>query len=532
MANENSNRRRGSAADAVNPEATFANPGESAAPSAAKNLIDLMSNNLETPSHLDASGTKYLEDITTTFDKHGFGVNMHRVNGSNYEASVIAKGNIGIALIFAKSYQNTNNLAVAAMRKDIETRMNLIDASVVIDQVIVVDERMYGRAEKMASFVKNEINSTLVPELNAVTAQSFSGGDFIASRDMSAVRQFIEARSPHSTPARDDIGVILYATRQKQNPGGFGRPEIEKIPVLAVTGYTTFYMAPNFSMNGMSPTFGATKFIPMTVITDVVSDLKNPSMLATGLALAIDGFVHRNGWMDQFTSFSKSSPNVGRLIRDDKGQPWFAKDIQSRNEFFQNYLTSMSPLLAIDIQEGRARIGALKNLIFNPGEFCHSINSFTLGRGAVDASGNPINPFIQCFRSFDGTVIKSNQEVVDSRCIDYLSLSVDIPQIDTLAPFLQCPMDIRQNIENIRKHYPSGTEALYVTYRAVIAPNFIVNVSNDLRQSLKLSYDYANDNQVYDMVGLVQNYSFTNFGGLASGGGYNQGWNPQNPLEF
>ena len=531
MANESTigNRKRGAAGDlAANPSASTPNNTTGAAPVEAKNFFELLSG-LDTPSHLDVAGQEYLDAVKASLDKGGMGCTFHRVTGSNYEACVIEKSNIGIALVFADSYQNTNDLPVAAVRMDISQKLQLINAAVKIDQVIVVTKADYARAEKMATFVKNEINCQLNPSFADVTVDSFRGEQFVASMDIGAVRQYIDQRSPHATPARGDVGIILYAQKQKQQPQGFGRPEIEKHGLFAVTGYTTFYMAPNINMVGMTPSFGSVKYLPMFVITDIVADLKSPAIVAAAISLAIEGFILKQGWVNQFSSFAKNSPNVGRLIKDDQGNPWFAKDLAQRNEFFASYLTTMQPMLAIDVQEGRAHIGCLSDMVFNPANFTAQMGKFAKANVTCGK-----NPFVSCYRSFDGVVTKPNQEVVDSRAIDFLSLAVDIANTNELAGFLQMPQDARLTLANIKKHYPTTTEALYVTYRAIIEPAFFNEVAGHLRGAMNMTYEYSNDTQIFDLSGIASNYSFTQFGGLASGGfGSGAGsWNPQSPYQF
>lgn len=497
----------------------------------AKGIIDLLSN-LDTPSHLDAAGQAYIETIKTDLDKSGMGCNFHRITGSNYEACVIEKSNIGIALVFAKSYQNTNDLPPAAVRMDISQKLQLINAAVRIDQCIVVTEADYARAEKMASFIKNELNCQLNPNFVDITVNAFRGGQFVASMDMNAVKNYIEPRSPHAVPARADVGIVLYSQTQKsQVPGLGGRPEVERHGVLAVTGYTTFYMAPQVNMIGMTPSFGSVKYLPMFVITDIVSDLKSPAIVAAAISLAIEGFIVKQGWVSQFNNFAKNSPNVGRLIKDEQGNPWFAKDMAQRNEFFQNYLTTMQPMLAVDVQEGRAHIGCLNDFIGNPDNFTAMIKSFV--NGGPDFAEKVGKPFVSCYRNFDGIVTKPDQTVVDSRSIDFLSLACDITDTNQLAGFLQMPQDSRLTLNNIKKHYPTSTEALYVTYRAIVSPAFFSTVAANLAGAMNMTYEYSNDTQIFDLSGIAQNYSFTTFGGLAQGGfGNTAGWNPQTPYVF
>lgn len=529
MANESTiSMHRGNASEAgSNPNPT--NTDTAAQPSSAKNIFDLLGS-LATPSNLDAEGQKYLDTVKELLVKAGFDAHFERINGTNYEACVISYNRIGIALIFSSSYQNTGDLPVAAMRKDIDQRMKLINASIAIDQCIVVRPGMYSRANQMATHIRNEINAQVDPNLANVTVDAF-GGDFVASADINAVRQFISARNPHDIPARDDIGLILYTTRQKPNQLGYGRPEVEKTPILAVTGYTTFILAPNVSMNGLQPVLGGVKYLPMTVITDIVSDFKSPAILATGISLAIEGFIEKQGWMAQFSSFAKNSPNVGRLITDENGQPWFAKDIAQRNEFFTQYLTSMKPLLAIDIQEGRAKIGAINNLIANSGAgFLAAMSTFT----KTPIGGPNVRPFIQCYRSFDGVVTKSNQETVDSRSIDFLSLAVDIPRTSELTSFLQIQMDPRVTLANVKRHYPQGTESLYMTFKAVIDPNVFSAIAQAIGKTLHLTYDYLNGNQVYDITGLASAYNYNALSSLGFGVGQGNvgGWDATNPFIY
>lgn len=522
MAGETVKSRRGSAATGV--DAGVETSSEGIRPANAPSFIDLMNQNLDTPTHLNGDALKYIEDVKTYLDKEGFACEYIRVQGSNYEARVVVRNKHGIALVFQDSYQNTQNVPVAAFYEEMCQKARTQISDIVIDECIVVRKGMYNRAEKMGSFIKNCINSIINPELGNVTAAYFTNQKFVASRDINAVRAFIDSRSPHDVPARDDIGVILYAVREKPNQSGFGgRPEEERIPVLAITGYTEFFVAPNVSMNGiMNMQLGGIKYAAVTTLTDIVSDLKSGAMAATGIAIALDAFIRQGAWLDQFNHYSKNEPNIGRLINGEDGRPWLAANQQQRNEFIQNYLVSSVPFLAIDVQNGRARIPALEDLVRNQPNFVAAMQRFTNAGRNYDA------PTLQQFRYFSGTVTVTNQEVVDSRCIDYLRLAASIPQTDTLSAFLQQSMDPRQSLENIKKQYPQSTESLYVTHRVLLRPDFVTAVATDLAQSLRLGYDFINNDACFNFAQILtaQGNQFNNFGGLAVGAGNNGGWNP------
>jgi hypothetical protein len=502
---------------------TGSTAGQGSAPAQPKgaaelNLLAALSGTLDTPCHLSETGNAYSTRIKEILKESFATCAFHRITASNYEAHVFYAQGFGVGLIFEESYTATDATPPACAKADLVTRCSTVLAGVTLLETIVVRKEEYDRAGQMASFIKNTIISSANGHLSTMSLEAFGGTEYLVTADMQRVRSFIQQRSPHAVPARDDIGVLLYAKAPKAdapqstfNP----RDRYNLVPVMAITGYTQFFLqAPVTTMAPGGMAFGQPKFMPMTIVTDIVADLRNPQMMAIGLALAVDAFIIRYGWLNQFNSYTENEPNIGRLINDPKtNRPWVAKNVAQRDDFLQKYLTSPTPLLAIDVQEGRARIPSLSYLIRNHEQLLAALSKFT------GQDFGKMDPVVGRYPQFDGQVVLGSTQTVDSRCIDFLRMAVDIPNTDDLARFLLQLTDIRAGLEEVRRLFPNTTVGLYATMRCVLQPAFVTMVASGLQSRIRIEYDFNNQQSAYNLQQIATANNFLGFTGFQQNAG-------------
>jgi len=492
-------------------------------------VVELMNLALETPTHLSNEGKLYSETILERLVKAVPAAKVERIASPSYECHVFHAGKVAVALLFAESYNSIDARPPACMAKEIRQKFALAVSDAEITQVIVVTKEMYPRVDRAGAAIINLFRSLTEPRLVNMTAKQYGGTEYAVTSDMQKVRSFIDVHSPHAVPARDDVGFLVYAKVRKAGVTTTfdQRAQYDLIPLIAVTGYTKFYLTANASIAPGNVQFGTTKYSPMTVITDIVADLLTAPTLAIGLSIAMDAFIMQYGWLNQFNDYSENGYNIGRLILDpETKKPWIARNQQQRDEFMRNYLNSTMPFLALDIQEGRFRNPMIDRLINDPATIINALSTFSGQQLAA------VDPAIARYPQFDGQVTLGSTQTIDTRCIDYLRMAKDIPNVEELGGFLQQPTDMSSGIAQVQKWYPNTTQSLYLTMRLVLRPDFVNTVANAIRNVVRIEYDFNNQQASYNISSLLtsgaNNYqgfnSFTTAGGVNSWNGNNFGW--------
>ena len=488
--------------------------GDPVAPKAPSALFRMQSA-LVSPGCLSQEAKAYLDSVVETLKPRFPDLGVHRISSPSYECHVLYTGTHAVALMFVEHYSAADGRPPAAAAPDIRTRFAAAGSKAMIHEVINVTRGMYGRAIRMATSVANMFLSLGDENLANMTAKEFGNDSFAVTCDINKVRAFVESRSPHDVPARDDIGMLIYGLQRKdnQNYSFNAQPEYEMIPIMAVTGYTRFYLTGNtFGMPGAMQTNRA-MYTPVTVLTDVVSDLMTAPMLGLGLSVAMDAFIAQFGWTNQFNSYSEADINIGRLTTDPKtGKAWIAKNQQERDTFIQQWLTTNMPFMAIDVQEGRMRNPHLDKLITNPKDILTALQNFNPSAGF----SLPAEMIVQArYPQVDGVVAAGSTQQIDSRCIDYLRMAKDIPNTSEIACLLNQSTNSMDSIDQVRKFFPNTTSPQYVTMRCVIHPQFINEVAGAMKNSIHLKYDFMNNNQNYNVGNLFANNG-NNYGAFNS----------------
>ena len=517
MADSSASFKEGAAP--VAPAAAPGNPGAPAgsSPAQAKTVTDILQL-MAAPTKLSKEGEAYVATIVDEMTKKGCEPKVTSITGPNYEARVLEFNNYVTALVFTETYTpGTPPLPAAAVVQDLRGRFvsHGVTGTPAIFQVVTKED--YEKVDIMASMITNAYLCHGSPALRHFTAAALSNENYGLTDDLTVIRPFVERHCPTATLPRMDSAIMLYANKPVTNEfnlGNGGRPEFQQIPIVAVTGYTDFVYAEDQSLGGLGS--GQVKYVPMYIITGIFSKIVDVSMATIGIALTSYLMISKNFWVKQFSSFKKDRPDIGNLLQDrDTGKPVQTKDIQQRNAVIANYLTTPYPYLAIDVQLGNFTIPGLGSLVASTVEVNQRVDQFTGCDGATRA-GKATQLITH---HFDGRIRMGGSkagEFFDTRTVDYLSLiKAGYPSNDA-ASFLRAMQIPAYKSQELTKIYPDA-EFMYITYRAFLNPQFVLNVSDDLGKTLKVRIDTQMDAGSYNIGALTgfQQAGIGNLGGFA-----------------
>lgn len=494
-----------------------------AAPMSVADLLQLTS----APTKLSKEGEAYLSTIVEELTKNGFEPKVTQIIGPNYEARVLEYQNYITAFLFAETYiPGVPALPPASAVKDLRSRFasHGVTGTPAIFQVVTKED--YAKVEIMASLVVNAYKCHLTPAFRNFTAAGLSQGNYGLTDDMTLIRPFVERLCPTAALPRMDVGIMLYINQQVTNEfnvGNNGRPEYQRTPILAVTGYTDFVYAENEAINGI--TGGQIKFVPMFIITGIFTPIVDVSMATVAISLTSYLMIGKSFWAKQFATFQKDKPDIGNLLQNQTtGKPITTTNINERNAVISQYLTTPFPFLAIDVQLGNFTIPGLGKLVDGSAEFNQAVDQFTGCDGAMKAG----KACQLVTHNFDGRVrIGKAGDFTDTRAIDYLFLVKAGYQQQEVSSFLRAMQIPAYKSGELAKVYPDA-EFLYITYRSFLNPEFVKNVSDDLGRCLKVRIDSTVEAGTYNIGALT---GFTNamgsmpsFAMTSTIGGFTGGW--------
>jgi hypothetical protein len=466
---------------------------------------------MKSSSKLDGAAMAYVEQITKVLTDGNEHISSVPVSTSKVEARafILDSTKQAIVLIFAKSHQALDMTPSALRAIEVAEALKANHTGVTIVQTIVVTEEDYALAGNMAAYISNAFKTLGGSDAANITVDALKDLKISIVTNIDAVRAYIRQISPHAVPARDDIGILLCIDEPKKNTLN-GYTEVEQIPFMAITGYTRI-MNPQDAATGM-------KFVPIPTITDIVSAIPNPSLLAMALPLAADAFICKSLWCRPYSTFRAGQPNLGNLMMDPSTKkPCFTDSAESFHAFIRNYM--VNPFLAIDITEGRARPLGIDHLINNAEAIMSNIKSFLTTKNPVVGQTMTFEPagqqvWIMQFANFTGTYMEKGQ-VKDTRCVDYLELAAKVTDHKRIDHLLLQPSQPQVKIENIRGIYPEATKSLYVTTTIVLNAPIVAGMASALTSIIKLNYDMP-QNGNYNIASLLGQTPANNFDGFAS----------------
>lgn len=498
MADNSVKFRGGNATPPAGTSGTSGATGTSSAPAEVKSIADIFAL-AQSPSTLSKEGEAYIEKIVDTLNASGREAKQHKIVGANYEARVIECNDTYQAFVMAETYQGTADPSpIAACRSDFQNVMLAAQLDPAkLDQFLIVTKEDYAKADVAASYITNSYMASDNPIVRDLSAASFANGMFRITTDISLVRSFVEKTYPFQTLPRMDVGMLLYVTKPIENAfDRNGRQEVQRYPILAVTGYTDF----EYSNNGM---YGqqVTKYTPIFVCTGIHSRLVCDKIAVTGMALASSIFIRQNHWLEQFSSFQKGAPDIGHLVMDEKNKLLHAANVNDRNRVIGMALSTPMPLMALDIQLGAPIMSGFSNIIKDAAKFNLAVDKFTGGQGAQRVQ-QPIQ--VRTFR-FDGRVVINKSglaDFVDTRTVDYLHLVQSGMLPGDAADMLQPTLEPKVKCDVLKRTY-NDAQLLYITHRVILNPEYVDAIANDLAQTLKVQVEGMYAQNTYDVAQLA-----------------------------
>ena len=483
-------------------------------PLAAIPLFSLMGS-FTPPSQLTQAAVQFLDTIKKKLAEYNNVFRFESCSTDRYEARVVSMGTasapLGIAIIFAETYHSLDSLPPSELTPEIAERYKKQFSGKLLTSLVCIPAD-YDRADKWAAALNAALNVNEMERSRPMTVASIAGMQFYCTTNQQHVNSYINARSPHGVAPRADIGFLLLAynpqSGKRQDPNDLSA----YLPIMAVTGYTEFVQLPTqFGNVSANP-----QFVPFITISNIVSDMPSKSMIGMAIPIAVDAFITKAQWLRPYSMYNVNDPNIGSLIETkDTNQPYRVIDIGGRDEMIRNCL--VPPQLAIDLTEGRARIPGLDRFRYKETAAITDIGNFF----GLDLSKSANKAVIDAVQEYCG-VVTVDGKLVDSRCIDYLSLAVHIKDPSRIARFKGRRNDPHERAAQIREIF--GDDALQLCYtstKLVFDAGFVKFMAAQLQASLTIKYDTIAAAGDWNPSNIVNN-NYSDFNGLnrANAGGW------------
>ena len=458
-------------------------------------------NGMKSCSKLDSAALDYVDEIDRIFKDSNQNISSFSVGTDKIEARcfIDETTKTAINILFADTHQSLDLTPPAIRAKDVMDAAVATRPDAKVVQSIVIEKDSYGLAGNMAAFLSNAFKTVGGGTAANISAENFQNVKISAITNIEMVRNYVRQISPHATPARDDIGVLLCIEVPTENRIN-GRSEVEQKPFMAITGYTRI-MNPQDANTGV-------KFVPIPTITDIVTSIPNPNLLAMALPLAADAFIVQALWTRPYTTFRSGMPNLGNLIQDPASKkPLFIDSNDAFHTFTRTYMTN--PYLAIDITEGRARALRIDNLLSDPFSVMNNIKNFFKDQTLDLTSRNPV---LMMFHNYTGTYLDKGV-VKDTRCVDYLEMASKFTDHKQIGHLLVQPNQPQMRIETVRSIFPDATKSLYITTTVILDAFAISSMTNAVSNArLVPAYDMpSSGNCPITFLGIQGANAFTGF---------------------
>jgi hypothetical protein len=452
------------------------------------------------------------------------------IRTTNYEALVVHNTDTkkAIALLFGETYESFSDVPITYLLGDqnetgLLSQMKAHVPGFSLVHAVVVSPEDYIRTKQMASYLTN----TLVQREKAeeLGVEAFRAANLVVDTNIDRVRQFFDKTSPHSLPARCDIGFVL-ALQTPYTQNRHMAPEMQERPFLAVGGFVEVVRVPAAMASQGNPAYyGVTaqnEFVykPVVRITELQTQIYSTFVLPLAIAIMADAFIGKFRWMTAF-GFGEGKPNLGNVLIDQgkgKASTYFVTQQAEQSELLQKYYR-LPPDLAIDVLEGRATHPAVNNLVRSEAfpAIANKISSLTGGAQIfqnVTKASWPIS---------EGSVVWANKKT-DSRQVDYFNMACNSKDASPFMPLLDKSTERVANVRNIL----GSMEVTYGGYECVLHPEF-VNTVIAAMGNLNLNYKQPGPEIDVGTKNLVADGEINAFLRQQSYGGGGQG-NPYSPF--
>ena len=496
-------------------------PSQDNKPSGQNNVppIAKLIRSFKTTTAISDGGREYtnkLKEIISSVDKN---IEIKELTTPPGTIAVM-KGQQCIIMMFAEVLTTGEDTPISSYSKSARaTVWALFGNHIKIQNVVIVTPEDYSKVDIMANYLINSFIALLDSEVGKINASMFNEYTIHTSGSSEQYDKFIKMYSPHGVPARADMKLIIYGTKNgsiSQNKGFWNESDQDRIDIAAVGAYVTFV-----AVDGMYR-----QYIPEIHISEIVSNIPIKTLIPFILGMATSVFMDTNYWKALFHDLGPNQPNIGNLIKQQDGSIFRATNYSEVEWLFSTCIKQ--PLMVLDIPEGRARVIGIEqySLPWVPSEntAISSANAFF----DTATHGNTIDtnqaPYIPTYYQFDGYIRKGG-EVKDSRWIDYLNLMIHHSSTPTKCEmFLQhCILPI-DHVKRI-KEFGEDMTLLYLTTYSILDFKFIREIQKVINLNM-----HININNV--QAGYISTNNFLNasqgyMGGAVIGsnvGGY------QNPF--
>ena len=474
----------------------------------AKSLLDI-ARQFTQMSTLNAEGKQFVENLKGIISNVS-GFQITQISTDALEGVVIHttdKEN-AIMLILADSCRYAKELSPTSLIPTFTGLWeNISGKNNAFIQAPVIYPDEYNRVEKIAN---NAINIIRV-HTNEITLDGKAlacSGLKISTNRIKAL-DFIEALSPHAVPARADITLTVSINTKDEiirPTTGFNQNDYQAETIIcALTAYTDFV--------NVGLIDGVQKFRPIITITDIVSVIPSPQILALMLPVAADAFISKGEWKSPFKRFGSGYPNIGNLVKTTKGKLAKIDKVEELDHFIAN--TLIDPVLAIDVTDGRFRLPGIDAIAVNADNGNAFITTMMDGFFTSDVQ-KPVTVFRNTYNkiatagSIDIIGIYRDQQMKDSRYLDYLEFAKTLDNTDLYEKLLAVPTHPLDRI-TVQKELVPEIVPMYINRKCYLIADFIKHIADFLAIIPNLNFTLDYDNLYSAGLPNLDASIFTNF---------------------
>lgn len=470
---------------------------------------------MSAPTGLSAEGVAYFKQIEDYIVSNKATIEIIPITTTRAEgrAYLDSASKITFVLIAAESYRNIDGSCLANLTTEFSTVLKSLRPDAALRQCIEVVKADYTKAANMAAFIINSIAAK--KSEGELTLDSYKGIRFSIITRKEAVDEFVAAVSPHAIPARNDNGILICVDVPTGQFDRHQRAEYVAKPIMAVTGYTRFLCPQNT---------GAQKYIPLALITDIVSCIPNRAVLPLALAFAADAYCNRQIWSRPYTKFAeKGAPNLGSLFTDPtSNKPFKIATLDEFNRFSNDSL--MKPFIGLDITEGRARLLEIDALVTKDGRANFKSYMGIFGGQSWDQNlANTIGDITIWWGQNNTGTFAVNGVQYDTRCADYLKMLDLLNDPVRARAFLFQDPNPNAHIALIREAIGDGVQNLYRTDTLAFHSTFM-NCLIGMVNKGELNFQYDVADTTHYSVDAFMNTNANQFVGFT--GGFNNSGDP------
>lgn len=348
--------------------------------------------------------------------------------------------------------------------------------------IVSCNRFMFNRHAQMAEYITQAFMAQRDETIRGFNVDWFGNRYQInIDTEMANVRQFFEIHSPNPTISGDFGFIASIVDKSKESP--YGQYQ-SATPMFGVTGYVEFIRNPRDG-----------RFTPMVHVTDILSILASPKILALALPLIGDVFINRALWRQPLTALGKTDINIGNLIVDN-GKPCEVKSEIDLRKLFNEYINEA--ILCVDVRSGHTSIPGF-DLITRPADhdiLASQIFEF-LNLQPVKVEGIGEN----CSREIVGYIESSKtgkfSNIMDTRDVTYLWAVSKLKYSPKLEMLLA-----RNDIDPIRRfdairEIVGEVTPVYASITTLLYGNFIKQIAATLATKVLI-----NNPQIVDMPSI------------------------------